>query len=218
MFIRTLMAASPKVIELRQILAERYPQQTGTRSLCAPTGWSPLDSLLGGGLPKGAITQLVIPNISSGGAIVLHEIIEAMHEASQYVVLIDSRDCFEPATDHPLLLWVRCNSILQTLRATDLILRDGNLSLVILDFKENRDEELRKIPGSTWYRFQRIIEESSNAMLIITRHPIVNSAQTTITTMHRLCIDDLSTQRTDLVKFISLEIIRSRSRQEYRYA
>ncbi len=217
-FIRTLMPASPKIIELRKILAERYPQQTGSRSLCTPTGWSPLDSLLGGGLPKGAITQLLIPNISSGGAIVLHEIIEATHEASQYVVLIDSKDCFEPVADHPLLLWIRCHSVLQTLKATDLILRDGNLSLVILDFKENTDKELRKIPGSTWHRFQRIIEESGNTMLIITRHPIVNSAQITISTMHRLCIDDLSTQRTDLVKFISLEIIRSRSQQEYRYA
>ena len=88
------MPLSPKIIELRKILAERYPQPTGTRSLCIPTGWSPLDSLLGGGLPKGAITQLLIPNISSGGAIVLHEIIEAMQDVSQYVALIDSKDSF----------------------------------------------------------------------------------------------------------------------------
>ena len=100
-----------------------------------PTGWSPLDSLLGGGLPKGAITELLIPNISSGGAIVLHEIIEAMHGISQYAALIDSKDCFEPATDHPLLLWIRCHSVLQSLKATDLLLRDGNLSLVILDLE-----------------------------------------------------------------------------------
>jgi len=213
------MSVSPKIIELRKILAERYPQQTGTRSLCIPTGWSPLDSLLGGGLPKGAIVQLLIPNISSGGAIVLHEIIEAMHDISQYVALIDSKDCFEPAADHhPLLLWIRCNNVLQALKATDLILRDGNLSLVILDFKENLDKELRKIPRSAWYRFQRIIEEKRNTLLTITRHPIVNSAQITISTMHRLSMDDLSTQRTDLIKFISLEMIRLRTQQEYRYA
>jgi hypothetical protein len=212
------MAVSSKIIELRQILAERYPRQTATHSLCLPTGWSPLDSLLGGGLPKGAITQLLIPNISSGGAIVLHEIIATMHDASQYVALIDSQDCFEPAADHPLLLWIRCHNVLQALKATDLILRDGNLSLVILDFKENLDQELRKIPGSAWYRFQRIIEENRNALLTITRHPIVPSAQITISTSHQLCMDDLSTQRTDLIKFIPLEIIRSRTQREYRYA
>jgi hypothetical protein len=212
------MAVSPKIIELRKILAERYPRQTGARSLSLPTGWSPLDSLLGGGLPKGAITQLLIPNISSGGAIVLHEIIAAMHEVSQYVALIDSKDCFEPAADHPLLLWIRCHDVLQALKATDLILRDGNLSLVILDFKENLDKELRKIPGSAWYRFQRIIEENRNALLTITRHPIVTSAQVTVSTTYRLSLDDLSTQRTELIKFISLEIIRSRTHREYQYA
>jgi hypothetical protein len=213
------MAVSPKIIELRKILDERYPRQTGTRSLSVPTGWSPLDSLLGGGLPKGAITQLLIPNISSGGAIVLHEIIATMHDTSQYVALIDSRDCFEPAADdHPLLLWIRCHNVLQALKATDLILRDGNLSLVILDFKENLDKELRKIPESAWYRFQRIVEENRNALLTIARHPIVTSAQVTVSTTHQLCMDDLSTQRTDLIQFISLEIIRSRTHREYRYA
>jgi hypothetical protein len=215
---KNTMPVSPKIIELRQILAERYPRQTATRSWCLPTGWSLLDSLLGGGLPKGAITQLLIPNISSGGTIVLHEIIEAMQELSQYVALIDSKDCFEPVADHPLLLWIRCHNVHQALKATDLILRDGNLSLVILDFKENPDQELRKIPGSAWYRFQRIIEENRNALLAITRHPIVKSAQITISTKHRLRLADLSTERTDLIKFIPLEIIRLRASQEYRYA
>jgi recA bacterial DNA recombination protein len=212
------MPASPKIIELRKVLAERYPRQKGIRSLSIPTGWSPLDTLLGGGLPKGAITQLLIPNISSGGTIVLHEIIEAMHRGSQYVALIDSQNCFEPVVDYPLLLWIRCHNVLQALKATDLVLRDGNLSLVILDFKENPDKELRKIPGTAWYRFQRLAEENRNTLLAITRHPVVNSAQVTISTMHRLCIDDLSTQRVDLVKFISLEITHSRIQQEYRYA
>jgi RecA/RadA recombinase len=212
------MPPSPKVIELRKILAERYPQQTGIHSRCTPTGWSPLDSLLGGGLPKGAITQLLIPNISSGGAIVLHEIIEAMQAASQYVALIDGQDCFEPFADHPLLLWIRCHNATQALKATDLILRDGNLPLTILDFKQNSDRELRKIPGPTWYRFQRLSEESKTSLLIITRHLAVSSAHITISMTHQLFIDDLSSQRQDISKFISLEIARARTPLEYRYA
>jgi hypothetical protein len=212
------MPSSPKIIELRKVLAERFPGQKATRSFCIPTGWAPLDSLLGGGLLKGAITQLLIPNISSGGALVLHEIIEAMQELSRHVALIDGRDCFEPVGDHPLLLWIRCNNVLQALKATDLVLQDGNLSLVILDFKESLQKELRKIPGSTWYRFQRITEENRNTFLVITRHPLIPSAQITISMLRRLYIDDLSMQRADLIKFISLEVTRSRTQQEYRYA
>lgn len=212
------MPVSPKILQLRTILAERYPQQIGVRSWCLPTGWTPLDTLLGGGLPKGAITQLLIPNTSAGGAIVLHEIIQAMQDLSQYVALIDSRDCFEPVADHPLLLWIRCHNILQALKATDLILQDGNLSLGILDFKENSNKELRKISGSTWYRLQRIIEENRCALLVITRYPIVTSAKITLFTKNRLSLNDLSTVRTDLIKSIALEVIHSRMYQEYQYA
>ena len=126
---------------------------------------------------------------------VLHEIIEAMQDASQYVALIDGKDCFEPFADHPLLLWIRCHNAAQALKATDLILRDGNVSLSILDFKQNPDKELRKIPGPTWYRFQRITEENKTSLLIITRQPIASSAQLTISMTHQLYIDDLSSQR-----------------------
>jgi RecA/RadA recombinase len=212
------MPPSSKIIELRKVLAERYPQQAGIHPLCTPTGWSPLDSLLGGGLPKGAITQLLIPKVSSGGAIVLHEIIAAMQDASRHVVLVDGKDCFEPSADHPLLLWIRCHNAAQALKATDLVLRDGNVPLTILDFKQNPAGELRKIPGPTWYRFQRITEESRTSLLTIARHSIARSAQVTISMTHQLDIDDLSSQRPEITKFISLEIVQSRTQLEYRYA
>jgi len=212
------MPASSKIVELRKVLAERYPQKMRTRSSYIPTGWAPVDTLLGGGLPKGAITQLLVPNLSAGGAIVLHEIIETIQGLSQYVALIDSKDCFEPVVDHPLLLWIRCHNILQALKSTDLILRDGNLPLAILDLKENSNKELRKVPASTWYRFQRITEENRSSLLTITRYPIVSSAQITISTMQRLFMKDLSKQRTELIQLLALELIHSRIPQEYQYA
>jgi hypothetical protein len=211
------MPGSPEIIQLRKFLAERFPQQKATH-LLAPTGWSPLDALLGGGLPKGSITQLIIPNISAGGAIVLDEIIEAMHQHSQRVALIDGKNSFEPSTDYPLLLWIRCQNAAQALKATDLVLRDSNLPLSILDFKQNSDAELRKIPGTTWYRFQRIIEENKGALLAITRHPLVSSAQISISLTHQLRFDDLTSSRLEIIKLFSLEIARRRSQLEYQYA
>ena len=208
---------SPKIIQLRKILAERFPQEKGTH-LLTPTGWPPLDSLLGGGLPKGSITQLIVPHISAGGMIVLHEIIEAMHEHSQCVALIDGKNSFEPSTDYPLLLWIRCHNAAQALKATDLILRDSNLPFSILDFKQNSDTELRKIPGTTWYRFQRIIEENKSTLLAITRSPVVSSAQINIALTHQLSMNDLTSFRAEIIELFSLEIVRRRSQLEYRYA
>jgi hypothetical protein len=211
------MPQPPEIIELRKILAERFPQQRGTH-LLTPTGWPPLDSLLGGGLPKGSITQLIVPPISAGGAIVLHEIIEAMHEHSQCVALIDGQNSFEPSTDYPLLLWIRCQNAVQALKATDLVLRDSNLPFSILDFKQNSDTELKKIPGTVWYRFQRIIEENKSTLLAITRSPVVSSAQISIMLTHHLIIDDMTSLRSEIVKLLSLEIVRHRPQLEYRYA
>ena len=211
------MPEPPQIIQLRKFLAEQFPQQKVT-PLLAPTGWSPLDALLGGGLPKGSITQLIIPHISAGGAIVLHEIIEAMHQHSQCVALIDGKNSFEPSTDYPLLLWIRCQNVPQALKATDLVLRDTNLALSILDFKQNSDAELRKIPGTTWYRFQRIIEENRSTLLTITRHPLVSSAQISISLTYQLRIDDLTSFRPEIIKLFFLEIVRRRSQLEYQYA
>jgi hypothetical protein len=206
-----------KIIELRKILAERFPQEKGS-CLLTPTGWPPLDSLLGGGLPKGSITQFIVPHISAGAAIVLHEIIESMHEHAQSVALIDGKNSFEPSTDYPLLLWIRCQNALQALKATDLVLRDSNLPFSILDLKQNPDTELRKIPGTVWYRFQRILEENKSTLLAITRSPLVSSAQISIALMHHLLIDDMTSLRSEITKFLSLEIIRQRPHLEYRYA
>jgi hypothetical protein len=212
------MPASPTIIELRKVLAERFPQDPTLPSPSLSTGWPPLDAILGGGLPRGGITQLVVPNLSSGGMLVLQEIMQSLHQTSRHVVLIDGKDCFDPPVHQPLLLWIRCHNAFQALKATDLILRDGNLPFAILDLKQNPEIELRKIPGTTWYRFQRILEESKNALFIMTRHSIASSSLYNITMTNQIKIDDMSSSGVDLIRFVQLKMSRHRNQQEYRYA
>jgi len=75
------------------------------------------------------------------------------------------------------LLWVRCVQALEGVKAADLLLRDGNFPLVILDLILNPPQELRKIPQTTWYRLQRLVESMSTACLVLTRYEMVSSAQ-----------------------------------------
>jgi hypothetical protein len=212
------MLASPKIIELRKVLAERFPHPLPLPSPAFPTGWAPLDSILGGGLPRGGITQLLIPHISSGGMLVLHEIIRSLHQSSRQTVLIDGKDSFDPPPNQSLLLWVRCSNAFQALRATDLILRDGNLPLAILDLKQNPEIELRKIPGTIWYRFQRLLEESKSSLFIVTGQPLTSSSLFNITLTNQLKIDDLSLLSADLLRFFTLKVSRQRTSPHYRYA
>jgi len=75
------------------------------------------------------------------------------------------------------LLWVRCGKASEAIKAADLLLRDGNFPLVIVDLVLNAPEELRKIPQTNWYRLQRLVEVVPTACLVLTRYEMVSSAQ-----------------------------------------
>src|SRR5207249_9651467 len=59
----------------------------------------------------------------------------------------------------------------------DLVLRDGNFPLVMVDLVLNAPKELRKIPHTNWYRLQRLVEMVPTACLVLTRYEMVSSAQ-----------------------------------------
>jgi hypothetical protein len=178
--------ASGKVVDLRNLLAERFPHAPALAPTCFVTGLSCLDRAAGGGLPKSAITELISPQISAGSASIIHVLLQKTSGAAGPflpgpIALIDGRDSFDPQSCDNFslshLLWVRCTKASETVKAADLLLRDGNFPLVIVDLVLNAPDELRKIPQTSWYRLQRLVESISTACLVLTRHNLVGSAQ-----------------------------------------
>ena len=179
------MIARGKIVDLRKLLAERFthtPVPAATRRFI--TGLSFLDQVIGGGLPKGAITELISAQISAGSASLIHALLQAAHRNRYFLALIDGRDSFDPSgSGRPgngclsYLLWVRCTKALEAIKAADLLLRDGNFPLVIVDLVLNAPQELRKISQTSWYRLQRLVESAPTACLVLTRLGIVSSAQ-----------------------------------------
>jgi hypothetical protein len=175
------MAASAKIIDLRKLLAERFPHPAVPTTTHLITGLPFLDQPAGGGLLRGAITELISPRTSTGSASLIHALIGSANRDNYFLALIDGRDSFDPCgLDDTLLrhlLWVRCRQASETIRAADLLLRDGNFPLVIVDLVLNAPEELRKIPQTNWYRLQRLVELIPMACLVLTRYEMVGSAQ-----------------------------------------
>jgi hypothetical protein len=132
-------------------------------------------------LPRGAITELISPGRSAGSASLIHALVHCAYRDNYFLALIDGRDSFDPTglnnawLQH--LLWVRCSKASESVKAADLLLRDGNFPLVILDLVLNAPDELRKIPQTNWYRLQRLVEVLPTACLILTRYEMVSSAQ-----------------------------------------
>jgi len=209
------MAASSKIIDLRNLLANRFPHAPAPAGTRLITGLASLDQAIGGGLPKGAITEL----ISAGSASLIHALLQAAHRNRYFLALIDGRDSFDPSASGGLgnaclgyLLWVRCTKALEAIKAADLLLRDGNFPLVIVDLVLNPREELRKIPQTNWYRLQRLVESAPTACLILTRLGTVSSAQLKIVLENSWTLE--SFEEENAISQLQIRVERSHLRRE----
>jgi hypothetical protein len=177
----SVIAMSGKIIDLRNLLAVRFPRPPISAATRLVTGLASFDQSIGGGLLKGGITELISPRGSAGSASLVHAFIHGAYRDKYFVALIDGRDSFDPCVlSNSILrqlLWARCTNALEAVKSADLLLRDGNFALVIVDLILNSPEELRKIPQTTWYRLQRLVESVPAACLVLTRYEMVGSAQ-----------------------------------------
>jgi hypothetical protein len=222
------------------LLTERFPHAPAAAATQLLTGLAFLDEAIGGGLPIGAITELISPQVSAGSASLIHALLQGdsaretpasptdspRDESSvrladkmsvlRPVAVIDGCDSLDP---QPLgnaclghLLWVRCTKALEAIKAADLLLRDGNFPLVIVDLVLNPREELRKIPQTNWYRLQRLVESTSTACLVLTRQGMVSSAQLKILLENVWSLE--SFEQEDAISRLRIRVQRSHLRRE----
>jgi hypothetical protein len=190
-----MAAPSSSIVDLRKLLAERFPQVPLVTQGRLSTGIPALDEATGGGLAKGAITEVTAPHASCGSAAVIQSLVRLAHTERFFIALIDGSDSFdlEPLGNAVLrhLLWVRCRKSAEAVKAADLLLRDGNFPIVVLDLVLNPAEELRKIPQTSWYRLQRLAEPIPTAFLVLTRRSMISSAQWKLTLESRWTLRDV---------------------------
>jgi hypothetical protein len=208
--------AAGKIVDLRRLLAERFPHPFPPGPSVLQTGLAFLDRLAGGGLPKSAITELIAPKPSAGSASLVHGLLRSAQRDQHFVALIDGSDSFDPGSSDNSslrhLLWVRCRKAFDAIKAADLLLRDGNFPLVIVDLVLNTADELRKIPQTNWYRLQRLVEAAPTACLIINRQSLVSSAQLKIVLQNSWTLEAL--EKENAISNLRFRIQRSHLKSE----
>ena len=197
------------IVELRQLLAARFPgvkMSAEARETIArrwSTGVPRIDSLLEGGLPKGEITEIVSSGIASGTSLFLSSLLEHARLNGEWVALVDGNDSFDPSNlENDILsrlLWVRCTSAKDAVKATDMLLHDGTLSLVILDLLFSPAAQLRKIPSSTWFRLHRILDNNATAFVVLTPEHMISNAAARVTLEKRFSLESLEQRRETLL-------------------
>lgn len=162
------------------------------------TGVREVDALTRG-LPRGCLTE-VCGSASSGRTSLLLAILASTTQRQEACALVDVTDSFDPQSaasagvSFENLLWVRCGDqklfsprrhrdteknnfqraetpVEQALRVTDLLLQSGGFGLVAIDLADAPFKTARRIPLTSWFRFQRAVEHTSTVLLVITQAP-----------------------------------------------
>ena len=162
---------------------------------CAPTGITTLDAQLGGGFPRGQLSELVGPR-SSGRTSLLLQMLAASTARGELVALVDALDVFDAGSasaagiDLAHLLWIRGHTVSnpglcrdmnaraldQAVKALTLVLAAGNFGLVALDVAEAPRDAIRRLPFTTWLRLQRLIEGSHTTCVLVGAEPMARSS------------------------------------------
>ncbi len=160
----TALAASVQTLSR---LAARFEVRSGTPGL-----WT---------LTRGGITE-IFGEASSGRTAMAQWMLANATRGGEVAAVVDCDDAFDPGSarkagvDLAKLLWVQCGHRLEiALKATDLILHSGGFGLVLLDLGDMPSGALQRIPGSYWYRFQRAVEHTPSALVIVARQPVARS-------------------------------------------
>jgi recombination protein RecA len=137
------------------------------------TGITEIDSLISGGIPRGAITMLVGP-ASSGRTTLALSILSNATADREICAVIDTNDTLDPATAQAArieldqLLWVRCAGDLDhALKATELVLQSCGFGVVVLDIGNLTRKQESAIPSPVWFRFRRAVENSRTSLIVI---------------------------------------------------
>jgi recombination protein RecA len=182
--------------DLESLLRTRQLDRTLTTALpfrpetgpdvTASTGIASLDALVGGGLPRGQLSELVGPR-SSGRTSLMLQMLASATARGEIVALVDALDMLDvestsaAGVDLERLLWVRGHVVAnpglcrdlnqraleQALRALALILQAGNFGLVLFDVAEAPTDAVRRLPFTTWLRLQRIIEGGQTTCVLV---------------------------------------------------
>jgi hypothetical protein len=215
-------APKNNIVELRELLARKFPgAKTGAPSRLEKskpvwaTGWKSLDDSLRGGFGKGALTECVAAPGSSGGASLVRFFLRQSYDFGQWTALIDGRDSLDlSGMENDVfsrMLWARCRTADEAMKAADFLLRDGNLSIVLLDLALNSASELRKIPPTAWYRLQRILEGSGAVFIAVTPWTMVPSAQTRLIWRNTLSLESLDQGEEEHLRERHFELTRHES-------
>ena len=157
----------------------RHVANTTERLARIPTTLAAFDTLLGGGLERGKLLELVSRRAAGRFSIAMSALASAT-SVGEAAALIDLGDHFDPrlaeesGVDLRRLLWVRPRTVKEAVMSAELIVATG-FQLVVIDLGLHPIKS-RRAPDAAWVRLARTAETSRTAMLVSSPYPVTGTA------------------------------------------
>jgi len=151
--------------------------------------------------PAGGITEVVPMGPGAGLALVIAGLLGEPEEVAPHpdMALVDGADGFDPISFSgqacSRLLWVRCRSALEMVKAADWLVRDGNLPLVLVDATGLDRRDLLALPTATWWRLQQGAEQGGCRLVVMAPMRLVTAASVRLTWSAELKLADFDERR-----------------------
>ncbi len=168
------------------------------------------------GLPRAALTEIVSsPAAGPGGGLLLYGLLNAALHKGERVILIDGTSGFDPRglpqAALNRLLWTRCRTAWEAVKAADLAVRDGNVPLVVLLLMLQAPAELRRVPATAWHRLQMLCEKSAVTLLAFTPQAQIGCARLRLSAGGAFPLDRLHVCRDELLPALAVRVERRRA-------
>jgi hypothetical protein len=173
--------------EIEKKLPSAFTTYTRVHRASISTGIAAIDTVVQG-IPLHALTEICGSSVSSSGKTSILASLLAQASRDRFCALVDASDSFDPQTGHAAginfsrLLWVRCGKnntklrpLEQAFKVTDILLQSSGFGVIAVDLSGIGEQVVRKIPLSTWFRFSRVVEKQSAALVFIEHEPHATS-------------------------------------------
>ena len=179
--LRAALAGSPDRLEalLRDLGASVV--RGGGEALptgCFPTGLAEIDLALGGGFPRGRVSEVSGPGCCGRTSLAL-ALLARTTAQGELGVVVDRADAFDAVSaagagvDLERVLWVRPHGVPEALRSVEHVLQAGGFPLVLLDLCT--EEAALHIPTSVWPRLRKATAATASALVLLGRRRLAGT-------------------------------------------
>lgn len=153
------------------------------------SGYAEVDALVGGGFPKGSLSE-ISGSASSGRTSLALGLLATITQGGELAAIVDAADAFDPQSaesvgvDLERVLWARAPAWREALRCCERLLATEGIPLVLLDLASAAQTHLpvqrrngaSATPNSVaWLRLGRLVKASRAGMVVLSQQRLTGS-------------------------------------------